>query len=178
MRGGRQPWPRDTEAASGSRSRGSMRQDAPCTRRSQRHRPAHPDPGFQPPQGTRPVSVLLQPQVPGAPSTHVWAPPPAHSCHGEELPLDSLLLTPTPPLLCHPHTGPRILQLVPALRRARAPRLPLQPRLWSHPLARSPHWGAPQAGVLLSLAQCRHPCPRHLEPTDWGPHLRSRPACS
>lgn len=86
----------DTEEASGSRAE-SMGQDAPCTRGSQRHRPAHtPDLGFQPPQGTRPVSVLLQPQVPGSPSTHVWALPPTHSCHGEELPLDSLLLTPTP----------------------------------------------------------------------------------
>ena len=88
---------------------------------------AHPDPGFQPPQGTRPVSVLLQPQVPGSPSTHVWALPPTHSCHGEELPLDSLLLTPTPPLLGHPHTSPRILQLLPALRRASPPASALEP---------------------------------------------------
>ena len=95
---------------------------------------ARPDPGLPASTGDETLSVLLQPQAPGPPSTHIGAPPPAHSRHGEELPLDSLLLTTHPwPLLCHPRTGPRIPQLLLALGRATAPRLLLQGRLWSHP---------------------------------------------
>ena len=144
MRGGRQLWPGDTEEASSSRSRDSARPDAPCMCGSQRRRPVHTlIQRFQPPQGTRPVSVLLQPQVPGSPNIHIWGPTSLHTpAMGRSCPstlycspptLGPCSVTPARALESSSSFLPSDHALLPALRRAREPRPPLQGRLQSRP---------------------------------------------
>lgn len=149
---------------------------------------AHPDPGLPASKGEKTrVSAAAAPGPGLSQHTHLGPTSPHTPAMGRSCPstlycspptLGPCSVTPARALESSSSFLPSDHALLPALRRAREPRPPLQGWLQSHPPARPPHWDAPRAGILLSLAQRGHPCPRDLEPTDWGPHLCSTPACS
>lgn len=169
MRGGQQPWPGDIKEASSSRSRGSIRQDAPCACGPQRHRPAHAlIQGFRPPQGTRPCQCCCSPR-PRALPAHTSGPHLPHTlATGRSCPSTLYCSPPTP--------GPCSVTPAQALESPSSfwlsggqQHLGFPSRVGSGatPLARPPHWGAPRAGVLLkpgSVQTPLHRAPRARRP--------------